>query len=78
MLKDGNILNEECIKEAINQIDSSTMFVTSSRAGLGKTQYIKKRAKQEGKQLIFFPIAGEITYERLGERFANLDFNPEK
>lgn len=76
MLKDGNILNEESIREAINQIDPTTMFVTSERAGLGKTQFIKKKALNDGKELILFPIAGEISYERLGERLAALHFIP--
>lgn len=70
MLRDGNILNEESIRDAINQVDSTTSFVTSSRAGLGKTHFIKMQAQKEGVQLIFFPIAGELSYEGLGKRLA--------
>lgn len=72
LLKDTNVLNEDQIKAAISAIDSTTSFITSARAGLGKTQHIKRKADQEGKKLYLFPIAGEITYDRLGRRLGNL------
>lgn len=72
LLKDTNVLNEDQIKAAISAIDSTTSFITSARAGLGKTQHIKRKAEQEGKKLCLFPIAGEITYDRLGRRLGNL------
>lgn len=57
------MLDSQKITEVVQSVDKTTVVVTSSRAGLGKTQYIKRVAKQERLNLIVFPIAGEISYE---------------
>ena len=48
-------------------------IITSSRAGLGKTFYIKKKCAQEGLKYISFQIGGEVKRKTIMRRLKNLN-----
>ena len=48
------------------------MFVTSKIAGLGKTHYIRKQARLQGKEVVMFPIAGAIELNEIAERLEDI------
>lgn len=51
-------MEEVKIRKIVQEFDANTLFVRSSRAGLGKSQFIREKALSEGKKLILFPITG--------------------
>ena len=48
-------------------------FVTSSLPGLGKTEYIRQEALENGMNVVTFPISGQIDQSKIIKRLKQLD-----
>jgi hypothetical protein len=48
------------------------MVIESKKAGLGKTFRIEQLARTEGKNVKFFPLAGNIDFAKLGKRLKDM------
>ena len=51
----------------------ATKVVASPAAGLGKTFWIEQDIKRQGKQPVYFPVAGNLNLGRLTQRIRDLN-----
>ena len=49
--------------------------IASESSGQGKTFYSEKSARQEGKELKYFPICGNVDFNNLSQRLKNLNLS---
>jgi hypothetical protein len=69
IIHDQEMLSEALLDNKIRTlIGDNCILVTSRIAGLGKSNYIRNEASRLGKQLINFPISGNINVDILIER----------
>jgi hypothetical protein len=69
IIHDQEMLSEMDLKNIIPKlIGNKCILVTSRIAGLGKSNYIRNEVLQLGKQLIKFPISGNVNIDVLMER----------
>jgi hypothetical protein len=61
-------LNQITIKNILQNVE----LVTSSKPGLGKTYYVEKYAKVNNRELIYFPICGNIDFANILKRLKKL------
>lgn len=69
------IRSEEIPGEALSYFHRQagpTKIVASSAAGLGKTFWIEQDIKRLGKKPCYFPVAGNLSFERLHQRIRDL------
>ena len=73
IFKDYNSFNGEELTQILKGVDNKRCtVVTSAISGLGKTHWIQTQALKERKELIFFPIYGNISLKSIGKRLLSI------
>ena len=68
ILNDQDLLTKANFISQIQNMLHQCNIVTSRLSGLGKSRFIEKEGKRLGKQLIKFPIAGDIKADQIADR----------
>ncbi|CAF0841320.1 unnamed protein product [Didymodactylos carnosus] len=68
ILRDTDLLNQKDLDKKIQSMVENCTVVTSRITGLGKTSYIQQQCQKLGKQLIKFPISGDLSVDNIGKR----------
>ncbi len=53
----------------------TSILITSSKAGLGKTHFVEKIGRDNNKKVIHFVIPGTIDFQSLGNRLKKIEFS---
>jgi hypothetical protein len=72
IVRDNELLNEDEMKKSIGKLVKNYHLVSSTIAGLGKTTFIQNHAQASKRNLIKFPITGELSVDQIGERLLSI------
>ncbi|CAM4941343.1 unnamed protein product [Rotaria socialis] len=68
ILQDQKLLSKDDLTGQVQNMLHQCTIVTSCLSGLGKSQFITKESHRLGKQLIKFPIGGDIKSDEIADR----------
>jgi ribosomal protein L40E len=72
IVRDQELLSKDAFTSQIQNMFHQCTIVTSRLSGLGKSQFIEKESHRLGKQLIKFPIGGDIKADEIADRLQSL------